>query len=124
MKAEFDNQKAAQTLIGYAAVTGPPRLISKLAVELSAGSAASYQIQATGSPNGYAALNLPGGMSVDLDNGLVSGTPTVAGDFAVTLQVIYPDGTILNEDLAMRSPPPPRSSHPVPRPMWPAPPSR
>jgi hypothetical protein len=102
VKAEYDNQKASQTLLGYAAVTGPPRLVSKLFAEFSAGTNSTYQIQATGSPSGYAALNLPGGMSVDLDTGLVSGTPTVAGEFAVTLQVIYPDGTILSESLALK----------------------
>ena len=45
--------------------------------------ASTYDIKATKNPAGFAALNLPGGMSVDLDTGAITGSPEVA-DFEVT----------------------------------------
>ena len=38
-------------------------------------------------------------MSVDLDTGAITGSPEVAGDFEVTLQVMYPDGSLTEETL-------------------------
>ena len=64
-------------------------------MEFTANTASTYDIKATKNPAGFAALNLPGGMSVDLDTGAITGSPEVAGDFEVTLQVMYPDVSLI-----------------------------
>ena len=42
--------------------------------------------------NSYAASNLPPGLTVNPANGLISGTPTVSGDYAVTLRATNSSG--------------------------------
>jgi hypothetical protein len=53
------------------------------------GLAFNYQIVATGNVRSYNALNLPAGLTVDTNTGVISGTPTTAGTYSVTLQAIY-----------------------------------
>jgi len=60
------------------------------------GSAFSYQVQATNSPSSYAVAsgsNLPGGLSLNTSNGLISGTPTTAGTFATDITATNGAGT-------------------------------
>src|SRR5438045_8207779 len=46
-----------------------------------------------GNPQGYGATGLPPGLSVtDPTNGVISGTPTAAGAYPVTLSAIYNSG--------------------------------
>jgi beta-xylosidase len=49
------------------------------------GQAFSYQIQATNSPMGYTAQNLPSGLSLNAVTGLISGTPTSPTSSAVNI---------------------------------------
>lgn len=52
------------------------------------GTAASLQIQASdtaGGTLGYAATGLPAGLSINASSGLISGTPTTAGSYTVTV---------------------------------------
>jgi hypothetical protein len=53
----------------------------------------SYQITATNDPISYGATGLPTGVSIDVSNGLISGTPTQTGTFYVTLSATNANGT-------------------------------
>jgi len=54
----------------------------------------SYTVTAANFPLGFAAFNLPHGLSIDGLSGAISGVPTNNGDFLVTLVVSNVSGTI------------------------------
>jgi hypothetical protein len=53
----------------------------------------SYQIAASNNPTSFNATGLPAGLSVTTTTGLISGTPTAAGSFNVTISAINAAGT-------------------------------
>ena len=53
----------------------------------------SYQITATGVPTSYGAAGLPAGLSLNTTTGLISGTPSAAGTYSVTLSATNSSGT-------------------------------
>ena len=57
------------------------------------GQAFSYQITATNSPTSFGASGLPGGLSINTANGVISGTPTAGGSFPVTISATNSGGT-------------------------------
>jgi hypothetical protein len=57
------------------------------------GVAVTYQITvANGNPTSYNATNLPPGLTVNTSTGAISGTPTTAGTYSVTLSATYNGG--------------------------------
>jgi hypothetical protein len=57
------------------------------------GVAFSYQITATNNPTSYGATGLPAGLTVNTSTGLISGTPTTAGTYTVTIKATNAGGT-------------------------------
>ena len=71
----------------------PPRILGPLETWAFIGSPGfSYQIQASASPTSYAAANLPAGFSLS-PSGLITGTPTEAGTWKVTLTATNAHGS-------------------------------
>ncbi|MEO7143487.1 MAG: putative Ig domain-containing protein [Bryobacteraceae bacterium] len=73
--------------------TAPPVIISAATASGTVGSAFSYQIGATNTPNSYGAGGLPAGLSVNTGTGSISGTPTAAGTSTVILSATNSSGT-------------------------------
>jgi alpha-tubulin suppressor-like RCC1 family protein len=72
----------------------PPVINSTLTAGGTFGSPISpYTITATNYPVSYGATDLPDGLSVDADTGAITGTPTAAGTFHVTISATNPGGT-------------------------------
>jgi lysophospholipase L1-like esterase/fibronectin type 3 domain-containing protein len=70
-----------------------PVISSGTSASGTVGTAFSYQITASNSPTSFSASGLPGGLSINTSNGLISGTPTAAGTSTVTLGATNASGT-------------------------------
>jgi hypothetical protein len=57
------------------------------------GSVFTYQIVASNSPTSYNATGLPGSLTINSASGLISGTPTAAGNSTITLSATNAGGT-------------------------------
>ena len=81
------------------AVIAPPVITSSATASGTHGAAFSYQITATNSPTGYSAIlqsgntAVPGGLSVNPNTGLISGTPTTAGTYNIEVSASNSGGT-------------------------------
>ncbi len=72
---------------------GPPVITSAATASGIVTQPFNYQIIATNFPASYSATGLPAGLSVNTGNGLISGTPTTAGTFNVTVSATNSVGT-------------------------------
>src|SRR5438552_14372771 len=71
----------------------PPVITSASTASGTVGVAFSYQITATNNPTSYNATGLPAGLTVNTSTGLISGTPTTAGTYSVTISATNAGGT-------------------------------
>jgi len=81
------------TTSNTATVITPPVITSAITATGDAGTAFSYQVVGTNIPTSYGATGLPAGLSINTNSGLISGTPTAAGTFTVTLGATNSAGT-------------------------------
>jgi hypothetical protein len=79
-------------LVISSAPLGIPAITASTAAA-TVGVAFSYQIQATNSPTSYGATGLPSGLSINTGSGLISGTPTAAGQYSISLSATNSAGT-------------------------------
>ncbi len=81
---------AAQTTIGNLYLTladDIPVITSATSATGQQGQPFSYTITATNDPALFSAVSLPQGLSVDPNNGIISGVPLVSGSFPITIGV-------------------------------------
>src|SRR5438477_8366244 len=71
----------------------PPVIQPPFTATGQVGVAFSYTITATNSPTSYNATSLPAGLSVNTSTGVISGTPTTAGTYTVTISATNAGGT-------------------------------
>ncbi len=70
-----------------------PVITSASSASGTVGSAFSYQITASNNPASFNATGLPAGLSINISNGLISGTPSAAGTSSVSLSAANASGT-------------------------------
>jgi hypothetical protein len=88
-------------LISIAPAPATPVVTSALSATGRAGSPFSYKIDASESPTSYVALNLPGGLAVNVGTGQISGSPTQAGTFVATIRAANAAGLGAAESLSI-----------------------
>jgi len=71
----------------------PPSITSSSSATGTIGTLFNYAITASNSPTSYNATGLPSGLTINTTTGIISGTPTVAGNYTVTISATNAAGT-------------------------------
>lgn len=74
-------------------IPSPPVITSDLNSSILQNAAYSYFITGTYNPNSFSATGLPTGLNIDPLTGEISGTPSVAGTYDITITASNPGGT-------------------------------
>ena len=75
-------------------ITAPlPAITSAATATGTTGTAFSYTATASNSPTSFTATGLPAGLSINSSSGAITGTPTIAGSYSVTLGATNATGT-------------------------------
>ena len=77
----------------WTVVAPPPVVNSATTASGTVGTFVSYAITASNSPDSYAAANLPPGLSVSTVTGAITGTPTSAGSYSISITATNAGGT-------------------------------
>ena len=81
------------SLRGSGGTPTAPAITSATTASATVGTAFSYTITASNNATSYAATDLPAGLTVNLTSGLISGTPTTAGNSSATISATNTGGT-------------------------------
>ena len=88
-----DGSASTNTVFTVAQDPAAPQISSSLVATATKGQSFSYQIVGSNSPTSFAANNLANGITLNPSTGVISGTPTAPGVYAVTLSVSNSGGT-------------------------------
>lgn len=84
---------AGQYTLTGTIIAAAPSITSATTANVPAGAEFTYAIIGTNGPTGYTATGLPAGLSVDTGTGIISGRPTVTGEFVVAMSATNSLGT-------------------------------
>jgi O-glycosyl hydrolase len=88
----FTYEIPSQSVVTFAG-TNAPLITSGSSASATFGEPFRFAITATNSPTSYSALGLPPGLEIDPVSGVISGTPTAAGEYMATVIATNPGGS-------------------------------